>query len=81
MSEPDVTPCYRADCPVCHGWIAVAVADVKKPEMVKLALSDRRKWERLGYHISVVTVQSIRDGPRPGHRKGCARDLKQRKKP
>lgn len=76
----DDTPCYAAYCPACSGMVAVAVAPVDIPVVMRDALKSRREWERAGLRIAVVTVAAIHNGALQGHADGCPNDIRARKR-
>ena len=76
----DTTPCYAAYCQVCNGMVAVAVAPVDSPVVMRDALKSRREWERAGLRIAVVTVADIHNGAMQGHTEGCANDKRAQKR-
>lgn len=76
----DTTPCYVAYCPVCHGMVAVVVADVGSPASLRHALTVRAQWVRSGLGLGTVTVADIHNGAMQGHAAGCANDKRKKRR-
>ena len=74
------TPTYIARCPECTHIVACAVAPVEEPAVMADALKSRREWERAGLVLSTGTAQDIRTATDFGHREGCGRRRKRRRR-